>query len=109
MAEGFADYVALHDDKAPLSVSAGQILRKVKADGAPKALPSPEDFDGGEHGLGAVYEAAWMVFRMLGEQYGDAACAGSTRDVMSGRMVDDRRATCVRPVRRALTADWRAT
>jgi hypothetical protein len=32
VAEGFADYVALHDDQAPLAVSAGQILRKVASD-----------------------------------------------------------------------------
>ena len=41
VAEGFADYVALHDDTAPLSVSAGQILRKVKVDGAPKGCRRP--------------------------------------------------------------------
>ena len=70
--EGFADFVALHDDDAPLSLSAGQALRQVKEDGAPKALPSPEDFGRVEHGLGAVYESAWMVFRMLGERHGDA-------------------------------------
>ena len=73
VAEGFADFVALHDDDAPLSLSAGQVLRQVKKDGAPKALPSPSDFGQGEPRLGAVYESAWMVFRMLGERHSDAA------------------------------------
>ncbi len=82
--EGFADFVALHDDTAPLSLSAGQILRQVKDDGAPKALPSAADFGGGDHGLGAVYESAWMVFRMLGERHGDAAIVRFYRDVLSG-------------------------
>ena len=36
---------------------------------APKALPSAEDFARGDHGLGAVYESAWLVFRMLGERF----------------------------------------
>jgi hypothetical protein len=81
--EGFADFVALHDDDAPLSLSAGQALRRVKDDGAPKALPSPNDFGGGEH-LGAVYEAAWMVFRMLGEQHSDRLIVAFYRDVLSG-------------------------
>jgi hypothetical protein len=81
--EGFADFVALHDDDAPLSLSAGQALRRVKEDGAPKALPSPDDFGGGKH-LGAVYEAAWMVFRMLGERHSDRVIVAFYRDVLSG-------------------------
>ena len=107
VAEGFADYVALHDDQAPLSVSAGQILRKVKADGAPTTLPSAEDFDESTHGLSTVYEAAWMAFRMLGEQHGDAAVRGFYADVVRGRMVDGAaRQWFGKPVA-GITADWR--
>jgi hypothetical protein len=103
--EGFADFVALHDDDAPLSLSAGQVLRQVREDGAPRALPSSDDF-GGEH-LGAVYESVWMVFRMLGERHSDEVILEFYRDVLSG--------TDVRvAVRRAfdisvaeLTAQWR--
>ena len=104
--EGFADFVALHGDDAPLSLSAGQVLRQVNKDGAPKALPSRDDFGGGEH-LGAVYESAWMVFRMLGERHSDAVILAFYRDVLSGTDV-----TTV--VRRAfdlsvaeLTEQWR--
>ena len=107
VAEGFADFVALHDDDAPLSLSAGQILRQVEKDGAPKALPSPDDFGKGGHGLGAVYESAWMVFRMLGERHSDATIVRFYRDVLAGTDVDT-------AVRRAfdlsvaqLTAQWR--
>ena len=57
--EGFADFVALHDDSAALSVSAGQILGEVNAGRAPKHLPTATDFDAEGHGLGAVYESAW--------------------------------------------------
>jgi hypothetical protein len=104
--EGFADFVALHGDDAPLSLSAGQVLRQVKQDGAPKALPSRDDFGSGEH-LGAVYESAWMVFRMLGERHSDEVILAFYRDVLSG--TDVRMA-----VRRAfdvsvpeLTEQWR--
>ncbi len=38
--EGFADFVALHDDDAPLSLSAGQVLAEVKAGKTPKRLPT---------------------------------------------------------------------
>lgn len=73
VSEGFADYVALHDDKAPLSVSAGQILRSVKLGGAPAHLPTTSEFGSTQHGLGATYESAWMIYRMLGATYGDPA------------------------------------
>jgi hypothetical protein len=107
VAEGFADYVALHDDKAPLSVSAGQILRQVKAGGAPKRLPSAKDFDESMHGLGAVYESAWMVFRMLGEQHGDPAVRGFYADVVGGRAVDDAAQRWFAMSVSGITADWR--
>jgi hypothetical protein len=86
--EGFADFVALHDDTAPLSLSAGQVLRQVKKDGAPQALPTAGDFGQGDHGLGAVYESAWMVFRMLAERHDDATIVRFYRDVLSGTDVD---------------------
>ena len=104
--EGFADFVALHDDDAPLSLSAGQVLRQVKEDGAPKALPSRNDFGHGEH-LGAVYESAWMVFRMLGEKHSDEVILAFYRDVLSGTDVSTavRRAFDVSVAE--LTEQWR--
>src|SRR5699024_1664909 len=36
--EGFADWVALHDDSADLSQSAGQILQRVAEEGPPQQL-----------------------------------------------------------------------
>ncbi|MDX6232391.1 MAG: hypothetical protein QOH68_1375 [Nocardioidaceae bacterium] len=87
--EGFADFVALHDDTASLSVSAGQILGEVKAGRAPKRLPSTADFDAESHGLGAVYESAWMIFRMLGERYGDARVVDFYEAVIGGSKLDD--------------------
>lgn len=85
VSEGFADYVALHDDKAPLSVSAGQILRSVKKDGAPKAFPTSAGFGTTQHGLGGTYESAWMIFRMLGGKYGDQAVLAFYRDALHGK------------------------
>lgn len=87
VAEGFADFVALHDDTAPLSLSAGQVLRQVKADGAPRALPEQADFDGSTHGLGATYESAWMVFRMLAESHSDASIVAFYAAVRDGESV----------------------
>jgi hypothetical protein len=107
VAEGFADYVALHDDEEPLTVSAGQILRRVKSDGAPKRLPTSEDFDESTHGLSTIYESAWMAFRMLGEQHGDAVVRGFYADVVAGAAVDDAARRWFDTSVVGITADWR--
>lgn len=86
--EGFADFVALRDDDAPLSTSAGQVLRQVAAAGAPEALPTTADFDGSAYGLGASYESAWLAFRMLGAQFDDAEVITFYRAVLRGSDVD---------------------
>ena len=104
--EGFADYVALHDDSASLAVSAGQILAEVTAGRTPKHLPSATDFDAEAHGLGAVYESAWMIFRMLGERYGDSRVVGFYKAVMAGDRLDDALATSFGLTTAQLTTQW---
>ncbi|MRJ77823.1 hypothetical protein GEV29_14865 [Aeromicrobium sp. SMF47] len=105
--EGFADYVALRDDTAPLSVSAGQILAQVRAGTVPRSLPTSADFDGASHGLGAVYESAWMIFRLLDRDHGRAAVVRFYGSVLAGTPVD----TALRDVfgltEDELTARWR--
>ncbi len=89
VAEGFADFVALRNDRASLSVSAGQILDRVRASGAPKHLPTNADFSESAHGLGAVYESAWLVFRMLAEQFGEPSVTAFYSEVVAGIPVAD--------------------
>jgi hypothetical protein len=105
--EGFADFVALHDDSASLSVSAGQILGEVNAGRGPKHLPTATDFDAEGHGLGAVYESAWMIFRMLGERYGDARVVEFYRAVLSGSELGDALGTSFGLTVNQLTTSWR--
>ena len=105
--EGFADFVALHDDTADLSISAGQILRQVKRSGAPEALPTDEDFAHAAHGLGAVYESTWLAFRMLAEDHGDRAVIEFYRAVTGGDTTDKAsRETFGEPIA-AVTEQWR--
>lgn len=87
--EGFADWVALHDDTAGLAKSAGKILRQVDENGAPRQLPDSDDFAAASDDLGAVYESAWMVFRMLAEHNDDADIIAFYRDVLDGVSADD--------------------
>lgn len=105
--EGFADFVALHDDTAPLSVSAGQILAQVRADQLPAALPSATDFNGSAYGLGAVYESAWMVFRMVGEQADDEDVIEFYRSVLDGSSVDAAGTAVLGLDAAQLTTQWR--
>ncbi|MFC5679047.1 hypothetical protein [Aeromicrobium endophyticum] len=106
--EGFADYVALRDDTAPLSVSAGQILAEVRAGRVPRALPTDADFGSTQHGLGAVYESTWMVFRMLGEQHPPTDVVAFYRDVLGGEPVDRALRARFGLSVAELTSDWQA-
>ena len=107
VAEGFADFVALHDGEIPVATAAGQILAEVRRHGPPKALPSPLDFAASSSGLARTYESAWLIFRMLAERYGDPATVAFYERVRDGAPL--RRALRVEfgIDRQRLTASWR--
>ncbi len=73
LAEGFADYVALRDVGLPLTTTASQIIRQVRREGPPRALPSDTDFDEESEYFGAAYEASWIACRLLVERVGEDA------------------------------------
>ncbi|MCW2830986.1 MAG: hypothetical protein JWP31_1678 [Aeromicrobium sp.] len=106
--EGFADYVALRDDTAPLSVSAGQVLAEVRAGALPDALPVASDFAAAGRGLGAVYESAWMVFRLLGQRYGSRATVAFYESVIDGTPIERALRASFGLTEERLTADWQA-
>jgi hypothetical protein len=85
--EGFADYVALRDVPLPLSVTAGQIIADVRRDGPPAHLPGEQEFDTATDHLGATYEAAWLVCRLLAGREGEATLVDFYRDVDDGTPV----------------------
>ena len=108
VAEGFADYVALRQGRVPVQRAASQLLDSVRRNGPPSRLPDDEDFSGVRAGLGQTYEAAWLVFRLLGEQYGDAAVVAFYEAVLAGDDVDRALAEQVGITLGELTAAWRA-
>ncbi len=69
--EGFADYVALRDVDLPFSVTAGQIIKQVRRDGAPDALPGQAEFGSTDTHLGAAYESAWLACLVLADRGGE--------------------------------------
>ncbi len=83
--EGFADYVALRDVDIPVGTSAGQIIRQVRRNGVPGALPGPAEFDTGTTHLGATYEGAWLACVVLADRRGERALVGLYEDVDAGR------------------------
>ena len=106
--EGFADFVALHDDSAPLSLSAGQILARVRIGEGPKRLPTATDFDATKHGLGAVYESAWLIFRMLAGDFGDAKVEAFYERVLAGTPLNQALKSSFGITSAQLTSDWLA-
>jgi hypothetical protein len=86
--EGFADYVALRDVDLPVTTSAGQIIRQVRRDGVPQALPGPAEFDTARTHLGATYESAWLACVLLADRGGEQALVGLYDDLDAGRDAD---------------------
>lgn len=88
LVEGFADYVALRDVSLPVTRTAAQVIRQVRRDGLPDALPADSDFDPGASHLGTLYEAAWQVAVTLAERRGAAALVDFYDDVLDGTALD---------------------
>lgn len=85
--EGFADYVALRQVDLPVSTTAAQVIEQVRRDGPPEALPDPADFEGASVGLGAAYEAAWLVCSTLADLAGEEALVRIYQRVSAGEDV----------------------
>ena len=84
LSEGFADYVGLDHADVPLRTAAAQIIKRVRAHGLPKRLPTSTDLAPTAEGLGATYEEAWTVCRYLGDAYGEARLVAFYQGVSGG-------------------------
>lgn len=71
LSEGFADYVGFRDAGLSTAVVAQEVLRDVRENGAPKALPGTEEFDPSSHGLDEAYEAAWLACKYLAAHWNE--------------------------------------
>lgn len=108
LVEGFADYIALRDVALPASRTAAQVIRQVRRDGLPDALPADSEFDAGASHLGTLYESAWQVVVTLAEQRGADAVVAFYRDVLSGTALDDALRRHFAWSAADLTAAWRS-
>lgn len=84
LVEGFADYVALHSQRLPVSTTAARIIALVQRSGAPQHLPGRTQFAPGASHLEARYESAWLACRLLAREGGRDALVGFYRAVDEG-------------------------
>jgi hypothetical protein len=85
LVEGFADYVALHAQRLPLTMTAARIIALVRRSGPPRNLPGAHEFAAGARDLEARYESAWLACRVLAERGGTGSLVSFYRAVDSGR------------------------
>ncbi|MPZ96061.1 MAG: hypothetical protein GEU96_14410 [Propionibacteriales bacterium] len=107
LVEGFADYVALVDAPVSVEVAASQIIGQVRKSGVPKQLPSKDDFATRSGRLGASYEAAWLVCRMVADQRGEAALLRLYESALESGDVDAALADTLDSDVPMLTRQWR--
>ena len=105
--EGFADYVALRRAGVPVSLAAGQILKRIRKDGLPQHLPTSSDLDPTANGLGATYEEAWLACRFLGQAFGEQRLVGFYRTVSAGTPVEKAFRTVLGTTQQQFVARWR--
>ncbi len=107
VAEGFADYVGVGSVDVPTSVAARVVIRDVRRNGVPRALPSNDDFSAGQADLELAYEQAWLANRLIATEYGERNLVRFYRAVVArpadlvGAFED------LGTTEEALTADWR--
>jgi hypothetical protein len=88
LVEGFADYVALHAQRLPLTKTAARISALVHRDGVPGHLPGRAEFASTAPHLEARYESAWLACRLLAHEGGQSALVAFYRAVDAGEPVD---------------------
>ncbi|HYO38176.1 MAG TPA: hypothetical protein VER39_00815 [Nocardioidaceae bacterium] len=108
LVEGFADYVALRELDLPVTLTAGQVLARVRRGGPPARLPGPAEFDARGPGLGASYEAAWLACRLLARTYGERRLVRFYRAADRESSTAEAFRTVLGTDERAFTRAWRA-
>lgn len=114
LVEGLADYVGYLGIPVPLTTSARDLQTAVRAGKVPDALPSDTQFGGGNVELAAVYESAWLAFRLIVDTYGrDAAlrfyrAVGASRGLGATGAVDGAFSFVLGTSTQAFTQAWRS-
>lgn len=108
VAEGFADFVALHAHPVPVRTAAAGALAQVRRHGPPRSLPGNADLAPGAPGADRFYELAWLAVRSLHHRVGTSATAAFHQAVAHGQPVGDALRQHAGLSLARLTAAWRA-
>lgn len=82
--EGLADYVGFLHTDIPLSLSALELRKAIRAGHVPTQLPTDDVFKGGRADLAASYEQSWLAVKLLVKTYGQARMLKLYRDIGAG-------------------------
>ena len=104
--EGFADYVALARVDLPVTVTASQILARVRDNGPPSHLPGGREFDPADNALGAAYESAWLACRLIAEQHGERDLITFYNRVDHGQSIEQAFRQVLGTTEQSFTDDW---
>lgn len=106
VAEGFADYVGVGSVDVPISITARVVIRDVRRNGVPPALPSNHDFSAGRGDLELAYEQAWLANRLIAADYGERRLVSFYRSVVADPDDLDGAFSELGTTEEAFTADW---
>jgi hypothetical protein len=113
--EGLADHVGYLSVDLPLSVTAAELRRDVRAGRLPSALPTEKAFSADATRLSQAYEQAWLAVGLLVQRYGRARTlafykdVGAARSGTSAAAVDGAMRRHFGTSLRAFTASWRGS
>ena len=105
--EGLAEWVSLRDRRGARSWGTDKLLTRVRAYGAPHALPDDAAFAADADDLDAVYAEAWLACRLIADRYSPARLSRFSVELDRGRSVDQASRRVLGPSAAELTAAWR--
>jgi hypothetical protein len=112
MVEGIADYVGFLHSGVPLSLSALELRKAMRAGHLPTRLPPDSAYQGGRADLAATYEQSWLAVSLLVKRYGLATVLRLYRDIGAGESksaLDLAFAKDLHTTVAAFTATWAAS
>lgn len=104
--EGYADLVALAAEPTATAAAAEPLLRRVREDGPPAALPDDERFRTGAADVAAAYAEAWLACQHVAEEHGEAALQALYAAVDGGVGLDQAVQDALGTTVAGLTAGW---
>ncbi|MDR7303094.1 hypothetical protein JOF55_003275 [Haloactinomyces albus] len=85
MLEGFADYVGYRGSGIPPERIVPDLIRRLRTEGPPTALPSDRDFRRSGNRLDVSYQQSWSVVRFLVQEWGEQRVVELYRRIAGSR------------------------